>query len=961
MLKPSLGQSIPDRPNRPLVIKCSYDDSARRITFPSASTCRLDSLRSRVEDCFSLSASPFSLTYTDDDGEDFSIKTEGDLTEAISYFISGDDDAALSNYSGSSSGHMPYGFSSSQKITIRLDVLVEYDGPSLSDTSSLSSFQTGSGSGSGSGSGGSERDGTSLGGWRSSEYGESHLSYQSRAGKRDNAAFISHSSRGHGSLSNDLESLNFSHSDSGTELYGSTTPRNRSERNKDPDMAPPPPPILTGPDSDPAPSLLTHSELGSRWLMEQSKLAARKLGPPSKLSSRTQRYDSDEESGESDEEGQAGEFALVKDARGRYYYSYTDTSSIASRSDSVPEAGPSRLQRASGFSSNITLSTSPPSTPHVSNQPFEPVRIAEPFGPPTLAPDCSACGVRLEYMRYVCVTCGENEMWQENAPNRPRFDSYDDSMDDTSSEVTELAGLESDDPFASETVYQGSNSRSRSSSTSTETSRGSLRAAIGAPTLPNVPSYEDGQRIQYPNSMGTTACNQTRGYELCPTCVEMHGIEHTRKYSYTSTSGVGRGRSRQHADVVNRHSFREKIWAAEGWVDVVYEERMDCAICRSALFRNRFKCISCSNFNLCMTCYRKVEEVHPAHAFLALPDQSTATNGHGASNGLLRPGGGDLSETISQPLRHPGVFCHNCLQDIVGPRFHCAVCPSWELCIQCEGVVVGEANGSGHAADHIMMKIPVPLPSHEVEAVSRRARDRWFHQDRTVATAGSEQIGDETRSSSPTNDTVYAPTLNRTRGTLPQPPNQVMNIPFRDSLDHGVRCGNCNEWIMGKRYQCANCPSLPQAFNLCTICELRSYRVHDPTHVFFKFDRPVHVPLRSSQPLLPLLYRHSVGKVPTSALASINPRDPTAYLKHVLHKETLCDVHGDQIRGIWFRCAHCAAGYDLCQEAEQTVDHDPTHVFAVFKGRVDMASFRALADLGSEHPKPVLKQQVYHS
>jgi hypothetical protein len=57
----------------------------------------------------------------------------------------------------------------------------------------------------------------------------------------------------------------------------------------------------------------------------------------------------------------------------------------------------------------------------------------------------------------------------------------------------------------------------------------------------------------------------------------------------------------------------------------------------------------------------------------------------------------------------------------------------------------------------------------------------------------------------------------------------------------------------------------------------------------------------------------------------INPRDPTAYLKHVLHRETLCDIHSNQIRGAWLRCCHCAAGFDICQEAEQIADHDATH------------------------------------
>lgn len=99
--------------------------------------------------------------------------------------------------------------------------------------------------------------------------------------------------------------------------------------------------------------------------------------------------------------------------------------------------------------------------------------------------------------------------------------------------------------------------------------------------------------------------------------------------------------------------------------------------------------------------------------------------------------------------------------------------------------------------------------------------------------------------------------------------------------------------------------------------------MHDPFHVFFRLDRPVDVPLQSPMPLLPLLYKYPVGAVPSGMVTdNINP---TAYLDHVLHRETLCDIHSDQIRGVWLRCAHCAAGFDICQDAEQIVTHDPTH------------------------------------
>lgn len=46
----SNSAAIPSRPNRPLVVKCGYEGSFRRVNFPSAQTCRLDSIRQRVSD-----------------------------------------------------------------------------------------------------------------------------------------------------------------------------------------------------------------------------------------------------------------------------------------------------------------------------------------------------------------------------------------------------------------------------------------------------------------------------------------------------------------------------------------------------------------------------------------------------------------------------------------------------------------------------------------------------------------------------------------------------------------------------------------------------------------------------------------------------------------------------------------------------------------------------------------------
>ena len=178
-----------------------------------------------------------------------------------------------------------------------MDVVVEYDGPSLSDVSSISSFR-------------SEKEASETSGSRSSNgYVESYRSYGANGfgdeaideeGRTEYAG--SAASRWH------ANGLRASSPDGSTES-GRQGPMSLSSR---PPTRPPP---LTGPDSAPAPALLTHSELGSRWLREQSQLVTRRHGPGPRSSRRSKSHEDDDDSLGSDEAG-SGDFALVRDARG---------------------------------------------------------------------------------------------------------------------------------------------------------------------------------------------------------------------------------------------------------------------------------------------------------------------------------------------------------------------------------------------------------------------------------------------------------------------------------------------------------------------------------------------------------------------------------------------------------------------------------------------------------------------
>jgi hypothetical protein len=127
-------------------------------------------------------------------------------------------------------------------------------------------------------------------------------------------------------------------------------------------------------------------------------------------------------------------------------------------------------------------------------------------------------------MRYVCLDCGEADMWKENEPSTSKA-QYGNSETGHSDGSGETAMIPS----------QGS--RPRSESTSTHTSREPLRGVSGKA-----------------RQVGPV------GYELCPGCIEVHGLEHAR------SSAKAAGSSRRISE--SRHTFREKIWGPQGWQDV---------------------------------------------------------------------------------------------------------------------------------------------------------------------------------------------------------------------------------------------------------------------------------------------------------------------------------------------------------------------------------------------------------
>ncbi|CAE6506320.1 unnamed protein product [Rhizoctonia solani] len=138
----------------------------------------------------------------------------------------------------------------------------------------------------------------------------------------------------------------------------------------------------------------------------------------------------------------------------------------------------------------------------------------------------------------------------------------------------------------------------------------------------------------------------------------------------------------------------------------------------------------------------------------------------------------------------------------------------------------------------------------------------------------------------------------------------------------------------------------------CFQCEQKSHLIHDPYHVFLKLPRPVDRPIESPHPVIPVVYSEPAG-------GHYRGPEPRAYLQGLRHSNALCDLCSSTIVGEWFRCIMC--GKDYCDECESIGGHDPTHIFVVFKSKVDTQLIGAITDLTLSKPPPIWPHEVYLS
>ncbi|KAI0091463.1 hypothetical protein BDY19DRAFT_930605 [Irpex rosettiformis] len=987
------------RPDKPLVVKCRYEGANKRITFGSSRTCTFDLLRHRVEQCFSLPPT-YAITYTDDDGETTDITTESDLTEAIRYFHPGDDpplSSAASILSGRSFGR--------GKITLRVNINVDYDGPSLSDTSSLASreeFESRNGSEfslslSASITEEIEDDSVTV---SSKDMGSKYDVYRARGGPR---TIVSGPSREPlvqkpSTARNDWDSETVSSVPQSLSLNGSGLPSivDRDESAYE----------TLQPEAGPAfaPSPLS-TERGAAWLREQNSRTLRSLIGSPRVPSEIDEFSLNDTGSI-----MSGELALQKDRRGKFYYAYTSASSSTDASSILYDVDGSGMDSAElderdhrptsrdlrWFQEQAQLNQvqSEPVRPSSSNSHHnnhrsysEPAILREdippdippellpfiegmlPLAPPRNPTDCSNCGALLETFRYVCATCGE----KDPAPKVSPF-GLNGTLSSRKGKGKDISPSSSTSGFAYPPRPTHAASASASSWTLLSSDNGDPfhdnKAVNSHKPLPALPYNHPSSPESSPSSLtiqglsigsGRSTISSETGYELCHSCFASVGVVHAlesciapgsspipdtwppspedqqRAFSAWKRTASKKGQL--------RHAYIEKVWGPRGWDNVEHDDESmaKCSTCSSTIAGKRYKCAMCVNINLCKACYSQVHEIHPSHPFLLIQEKLIRSQSEPAIElPTLTP-----DETGELPMKHPGVKCFHCLQDIVGARFHCAICSSIDICSNCESAGLPgnlDSTDDGHNSSHIMIKIPYPLPSEELESASRTAKQLWRKDAASIEDNGMRKRRDSFVSSS------------YTRTVMGQSSSSLTSLPVASVTDdHGLLCRNCGRSIVGVRYQCALCPSNPEGYNLCLDCEPHSYAIHDPMHIFLKLPRPVDHPIQSDIQILPPLYR-----IPAGPPGGVYSRErPKEYLRDVIHKSAVCDRCMTHIVGEWFRCVYCAK--DLCDACEAVDTHNDTHFFMVFKSSVDMKEFRKFARLDDDTnpPEPVIPYAVY--
>ncbi|THH02356.1 hypothetical protein EW026_g520 [Hermanssonia centrifuga] len=289
-------------------------------------------------------------------------------------------------------------------------------------------------------------------------------------------------------------------------------------------------------------------------------------------------------------------------------------------------------------------------------------------------------------------------------------------------------------------------------------------------------------------------------------------------------------------------------------------------------------------------------------------------------------------------MKHTGVTCQGCRQQINGVRHRCLDCDNFSLCGACVG---STWTRSAHPVHHAFFPIELPWDSDAFQqAFERRktynilAPDAPEHAGITCDGCNKGIVGIRHKCLSCPNfdyctqclsnpDERFMHDLAHAFLPVPKPGdlNQLLAVraacqePAPPVVHKGVACNECRDEIIGVRHRCLDCPD----FDLCELCISRGAKQdHNSAHQFLELVKPgeviVHTVYNNDQP------------GPQEQRANVQQQDTP-----VVHNAT-CNLCDSTIRGDRYKCLNCP-DFDTCGACFNiTSEQHPGHGFV----RVDM-------------------------
>ncbi|KAF9526424.1 hypothetical protein CPB83DRAFT_857788 [Crepidotus variabilis] len=180
-------------------------------------------------------------------------------------------------------------------------------------------------------------------------------------------------------------------------------------------------------------------------------------------------------------------------------------------------------------------------------------------------------------------------------------------------------------------------------------------------------------------------CLDCPDYDLCTSCTESgHAVQHNPFHEFYEIKEPGRVVVHT---VYSGNAERPPQTRKASPVATPISHNATCDLCDSTIVGDRYKCLTCPDFDTCKSCFNITNEQHPHHPFVRLSKNE------------------DYIRRRPTQVNMHYATCDGCKKTIFGARFKCMHpdCPDYDLCQNCEALPIAI-----HPTNHPLLKMKTP-------------------------------------------------------------------------------------------------------------------------------------------------------------------------------------------------------------------------------------------------------------